>query len=591
MEQALDLLRKVFGYSSFRQGQEEIVSTVMNGQDALGILPTGGGKSVCYQLPALLYDGVTLVISPLISLMKDQVDSLMELGIPSTYINSSLTRRESTDRLTRLTRGEYKIVYVAPERLEAESFIEAIANVSIPLLAVDEAHCISQWGHDFRPSYMNISKLIDRLAKRPIVAAFTATATNKVQSDIIANLHMRKPHLVKTGYARHNLRFSVIKGTNKMEYVLDYVRSHPGESGIIYASTRKEVDDIYEHLNRYGLSAGRYHAGMNEKERKESQDAFLFDHIQVMAATNAFGMGIDKSNVRFVIHYNMPKNIESYYQEAGRAGRDGEAGDCILLFSPKDIMIQKYLIDQSDAGEERKASELGHLRTMVNYSRTNSCLQQYIVRYFGDLDYDRCHRCLNCTDEREKIEMTEDAQKVLSCVRRMGERFGVMLTAKVLKGSRDRKVLQFGFDRLSTYGIMNDKTENEIADIINILLADGYLLMSDGKFPTLRLSQLATDVLKGEAAVYRFVNQVDKQQQDVHEQLFDRLRRLRRTFAEQAGIPPFAVFHDATLREICRRLPIDKASMLEVKGMGEAKFAKYGDAFLAQVQSYVEEMS
>lgn len=586
MEQARELLRKTFGYPTFREGQEEIVRSIMNGRDTLGILPTGGGKSICYQLPSLMLDGVTLVVSPLISLMKDQVDALEAIGISATYINSSLTRQQTMERISQMIHGEYQIVYIAPERLETETFLQAVEFISLPLLAIDEAHCISQWGHDFRPSYMQISKFLGMLKQRPVIAAFTATATDKVQQDIIANLHMRDPYVVKTGYARENLSFSVIKGMDKMKYVLDYVRGHANESGIIYASTRKEVDQIYETLSRRGIAAGRYHAGLSDHERKESQDAFLYDRIQVMAATNAFGMGIDKSNVRYVIHYNMPKNIESYYQEAGRAGRDGEPSDCILLFSPQDIMIQRYLIDQSDADEDRKASELYHLRTMVNYSRTTSCLQQYIVRYFGDMTYDRCDRCLNCTDERDKVDMTEEAQKILSCVRRMGERFGVMLTAKVLRGSRDRKVLQFGFDKLSTYGIMSGHTEQEIADMINILLADGYLLMSDSKYPTIRLSRTAMDVLQGKTAVYRFVTKAPQKQEDVHEELFERLRELRREISAREGIPPYTVFHDATLRELCRYLPTDEASMLEVKGIGAAKFAKYGQVFLEAVRDY-----
>lgn len=587
MQSMRDLLRKVFGYSSFRRGQEEIVTSIADGSDTLGILPTGGGKSLCYQLPALMRPGVTLVVSPLISLMKDQVDSLGALGVPSTFINSSLTRKQSLERLEGLAEGRYKIVYIAPERLESESFLDALRHISVPILAVDEAHCISQWGHDFRPSYLHISRLLDVLPERPVVAAFTATATDKVRRDIIERLRMRQPHVVKTGYARDNLRFSIVKGVDKRAYLLEFLRSRRGESGIIYAATRKEVDQIHDHLSKAGFSVGKYHAGMTERKRKESQDAFLFDRTETMVATNAFGMGIDKSNVRYVIHYNMPKNIESYYQEAGRAGRDGEPGECILLFSPQDIVIQKYLIAQSEADEERKASDMNHLRTMINYTRTNGCLQAYIVRYFGDHEYERCGRCLNCADEREQLDMTTEAQKVLSCVRRMGERFGVLLTAKVLKGSRDRKVLQFGFDRLSTFGIMRDHTEKEIVEMINVLLADGYLRMSDSPFPVISLTAQAAEVLKGQKKVYRFITPVKTQSRAVNEELFQELRELRKQLAEQEGIPPFAVFHDATLREMCSSLPTDKSSMLSIKGMGEVKFAKYGARFLEIISDYV----
>lgn len=586
MEQALQILNEVYGYADFRKGQKDVIQAIIAGSDTLAILPTGGGKSICYQIPSQLLKGTTLVVSPLISLMKDQVDALKDLGIASTYINSSLNRSETNARLRAIANGEYDLVYIAPERLEADDFKQLINMLTIPFIAIDEAHCISQWGHDFRPSYMKIRQMIDQLPVRPTLAAFTATATDKVVDDIASNLGMDQPTVIKTGYARENLAFSVWKGTDKFVFLREFLQVRQDQSGIVYASTRKEVDAIHKQLVELGYEAGKYHAGMGEHARTEEQEKFLYDRNQIIVATNAFGMGIDKSNVRFVVHYNMPKNIEAYYQEAGRAGRDGEPGECVLLFSARDIMVQKFLIEQSFGNEERKAMDLRHLRTMVNYCRTDSCLQAYIVRYFGDYNYGECENCANCTDERELQDMTVEAQKVFSCVRRMGERFGATLTAKVLKGSRDKKVKQFEFNQLSTYGIMKELKEREIMEFINVLVADGYLQMADSKFPVLSLTNRAVEVLTGTEKVFRKVERVQQRTEGLRDDLFEQLRALRTELATQEGIPPFMVLHDAALRSMCELLPQTEAEMQQVKGMGAVKMEKYGEQFLTIVASY-----
>lgn len=584
MGQAEKVLRQYFGYDTFRKGQEICVSAILHGQDVIAIMPTGAGKSICYQLPAAMLDGVTIIISPLISLMKDQVDTLNQIGIATTFINSTLSTAEVAQRYRAIIAGDYKMVYVAPERLDSEWFVDLLRSIKIPLIAVDEAHCVSQWGHDFRPSYMNVSRMVARVEPRPVVAAFTATATDQVKTDIVRHLQLIEPERIMTGYARDNLSFTVLKGTDRRSYLVDYLRNRSGQSGIIYASTRKEVEDCHAYLEKAGFKAGRYHAGLGDQERAEAQDQFLYDDIQVMVATNAFGMGIDKSNVRFVIHYNMPKNLESYYQEAGRAGRDGEPGECILLFSPQDIMTQKFLIEQSESDETRRKMDYSNLNDMIDYCHTTECLQRYIVQYFGEDGAGECGQCSNCTDEREIVDITVEAQKIFSCIVRMKQRFGVTMTAKVLRGARDQKVIQFGFDRLPTYGVMNNYKEKDIVNMMNILIADRYLQLSDSSFPVVSLTERARDVLTGREKVYQRVIAIKKSttlnMTPEQESMFEKLRSLRKQFSDREKVPPFTIFHDATLREMAAQRPQNEQELLAIKGVGKHKLQKYGKAFL-----------
>jgi len=589
-------LKKYFGYDSFKNGQEELIASILEGRDALGVMPTGAGKSVCYQIPAAMLPGVTLVVSPLISLMKDQVDTLRQIGIPTTFINSTLGADELRERFRDIQAGKYTLVYVAPERLESERFLRLLETLPIPLLAVDEAHCVSQWGHDFRPSYMNVGRLVERLKPRPVVAAFTATATDAVKADIVTHLRMVDPFRVTTGYARDNLTFSVVKGVNKKEFLEKYVRERKNESGIIYASTRKEVEETHRFLQKLGLSVGRYHAGLSDEERQRSQELFQYDDLKWMVATNAFGMGIDKSNVRYVLHYNLPKTIESYYQEAGRAGRDGEPSECVLLYAPQDTMTQKFLIEQNEFDEERRKIEYANLKAMVDYCHTTDCLQRHIVRYFGGEDAKPCGRCGNCTDDTEATDVTLEAQKAFSCVARMRQRFGVTITAKVLRGANDAKVRQFAFDRLPTFGALKEYKEKDLVNLLNVLVAEGYLAMSDGQYPTLSLTNRAVAVLEGqERVVLRFARLApsasggrggEEGVAEGRQALFDELRAVRKALADRAKVPPFTIFHDATLREMCAKLPRTEEELLDVKGVGENKVAKYGEAFLDVLRAY-----
>lgn len=587
-KQALSFLKRYFGYDSFKIGQEELVTSILQGKDALGVMPTGAGKSICYQLPAVMFPGVTLVVSPLISLMKDQVDALNQTGIATAFINSTLSAAELNARFREIAEGRYKIIYVAPERLESERFIQLVQQISIPFIAIDEAHCVSQWGHDFRPSYLNISRLLDRIHPRPIVAAFTATATQQVQEDIIRHLRMIEPLRVTTGYARSNLKFFVLKGVDKRRFLLEYVRNQGGNSGIIYASTRKDVEECQQFLVKSGFKAGRYHAGLSDEERALNQEQFLYDELKVMVATNAFGMGIDKSNVRYVIHYSIPKNMESYYQEAGRAGRDGEPSECTLLFAAQDIMTQKYLIEVSESDDERKKNDYRNLNDMVDYCHTTDCLQQYIVKYFGEQDGVACGQCINCTDDREVKDITVEAQKIFSCVVRMKQRFGITLTAKVLRGASDRRIKQFGFERLPTFGVMSQYKEKEIVDLMNVLVADGYLVLTDNKFPVVSITARAKAVLEGREYVYQRVFQVksagvsnaDFSNDPARLDLFERLRQLRKTIAERERVPPFTIFHDSALREMCEHMPRTDDEFLAIKGVGRSKLEKYGRVFL-----------
>jgi len=589
LEKEQKLLQTYFGYETFRPGQEKTIQHVLKRNNTLAVMPTGGGKSLCYQIPGLSLEGTAIIISPLISLMKDQVDALISLGIPATYINSSLSPNEQQRRLEDVANNRYKFVYVAPERFESNYFVNVIKTIPLSLVAFDEAHCISQWGHDFRPSYRSIVPNLRKLANIPVFVALTATATEDVINDIKSLLGIE--HVVNTGFERENLAFHVVKGKNKTDYIRSFLEEHAEESGIIYTATRKQTDALFDQLSRRGVSVAKYHAGLSENERKSAQAAFIHDEKTVMIATNAFGMGIDKSNVRYVIHYAMPMNLESYYQEAGRAGRDGEPSDCILLFSPQDVQLQKFLIEQSMMDDEAKRSEYHKLQAMINYCHTHGCLTSFILKYFDDAtDPAPCSRCSNCMERQEKTDITTEAQMIMSCVKRMGERFGVTMTAKVLKGSKDKKVKEFGLAKLSTYGLLSAYTERELTEWIHFLIAEQLLSIEEGKFPVLKLNHNSVDVLKGKRTVEMYTARIPTSEtSDYHEDLFTKLRNLRKQMADENDIPPYIIFSDATLKELSRYFPVTKEDMLQIKGIGEKKFDQYGEAFLSVIQGWRED--
>lgn len=595
MEKARQLLKEIYGYDSFRKGQEDIIAGIVEGHDTLAILPTGGGKSICYQIPALLLPGTTLVISPLISLMKDQVDSLTRVGVRAAFLNSSLSAAEYRDVLRSAMQGEYKLLYVAPERLDAPMFQSLSEQLHIPLIAIDEAHCVSQWGHDFRPSYRQLAGWIGRMPNRPLVAAFTATATEEVADDITAMLHLRDPRRYVTGFARPNLSLSVVSGVDKKRFLSKFLKEREQQSGIVYAATRKEVEDVCAMLQQLGVEAGKYHGGLSDVERAETQERFRFDHIRVMVATNAFGMGIDKPNVRFVMHWQMPGDLESYYQEAGRAGRDGEESDCVLLFEPADMQVQRFLIEQGAGDSDRKAVQMSKLHTMMNFSRTQRCLQQFIVDYFGESDVPVCGKCSSCLDKSESVDRTQDAKMALSCVGRMKGRFGVTMAAKVLKGSRDKRLLEFGLDRLSTYGLMRSLPEKEIADWLYWLVAEGYMRLSEGQYPTVSLTANALPVLEGKEMISQrvraAVRQTNNESMSVSSPLFEALKQWRREAAAAEGVPPFMIFFDATLRDIANARPATADDLLAVKGIGMAKAQKYGEQITAIISEHADDRS
>ena len=601
--QIQEALKIHFGYDEFKTGQEELINGVIDGRDVLGIMPTGGGKSLCYQLPAILLRGLTVVISPLISLMKDQVDSLNEIGIPSTFINSSVANNELLERVRDIKDEKYKIIYVAPERLSTSMFLNLVKSVNLSLVAIDEAHCISQWGHDFRPSYVDIPRFINSLENRPMVAAFTATATEEVVEEIKNLIELKNPVEVITGFDRPNLTYRVVKPSDKFTYLKDYIESLPEEySGIIYCSTRKAVDSVTTKLKNLNYSVVAYHGGMNSESRQKNQDDFIKDKVKIIVATNAFGMGIDKPDVRYVIHYNMPKNMESYYQEAGRAGRDGEPSECILMYSPSDIVKQKFIIQNEVISPDREKLLYENLQYLIDFCNTNDCLRNEILSYFGESIVKlNCGSCGNCLDESEMIDITLEAQKILSCVFRVKERYGGTTVIQTLRGSKNKNILSYGLDKVSTYGIMKEYSEASLREIMMTLVSKDYLYITADRYPILKLTSKSSEILKGEDKVFHKKDLVHKKRNlsrtreskdadlEYNEELFEVLRGVRTNISKEKGVPPFIIFPDVTLKEMSAYYPDSKETLLELKGVGLKKYESYGDIFLSEIEAYCKE--
>lgn len=613
LEKAKGILKEYFGYDSLRPGQDKIIENILSERDVVGIMPTGAGKSICFQIPAMILDGITIVISPLISLMKDQVNSLTQIGIKAAYLNSSLTEKQYFTVLDNIRNGVYKIIYVAPERLLVNGFLETLKKLKVSMITIDEAHCISQWGQDFRPSYMQIIDFIDKLPIKPIISAFTATATSLVKEDIINILNLQNPYVLVTGFDRSNLYFEVQKPDDRYNALDDFLRDRKEESGIIYCSTRDNVEKVCDYLNDKSCKATRYHAGLSDKERKENQEDFIYDRSKIMVATNAFGMGIDKSNVSFVVHFNMPKDLESYYQEAGRAGRDGSEAHCLLLYNGQDIRTNLYMIENSkdrnyesiEVERELKARDRERLKIMSSYCHTNTCLRKYILNYFGEELKDDCGNCSNCRTEFEDVDITVSAQKIISCIIKTKERFGINMIVDILRGSKNKRILNMKLDKVSTYNIMSE-TEAFIKEVINHLILNNYLYTTNDEFPILKLDKYAGKFLKEKESInmkmaksYKTTSgntPIDKEISskskgkgkgkkifDLHSvdaNLLSKLKELRFSLATEQNVPAFVIFHDSTLIDMCVKMPKTEEELLEVSGVGKQKLERYGTKFL-----------
>ena len=600
-QQALRMLETYFGYTSFRPAQEAPIASLLRNEDVIGIMPTGAGKSICFQIPALCKVGLTIVFSPLISLMKDQVDGLLVQNIPAALINSTLTQSEFNKTMYEVRSGKIKLLYIAPERLSSNFFCNVLRALPIAQVIVDEAHCISEWGHDFRPSYRLIGEWLNSLPKRPIVGAFTATATKYVENDIKKLLGLDKANVYVTGFDRPNLSFSVIRTPKRMDYVVHYVRQHVNENGIIYCATRKDVDRVYENLTRVGIKAGHYHGGLNDEVRREMQNAYADDKLQVMVATNAFGMGIDKSNVRYVLHYQMPRNMESYYQEAGRAGRDGAPAECILLYSGQDVQVHKYLIEQSIETPERQNVELRKLQSMIDYCFCSNCLRKYMLNYFGESTvWTTCDNCSSCKGSADKVNVTKEAKAIFRAIMGTDERYGASMITSIVRGERTDRIMRAGHDALPVFGLLSNVDEKSIKGLIQQFVASGYLRSSTGKYPILSLTAGAEEVLAGHKEVEEIRQHVSVPSRNSKSAasvvrgkssstsggLFEHLRQHRKRLAEEAGLRPYLIFPDTVLIDLANLRPTTLGEFGNVKGVGEAKLKKYGLSFLQAIAEY-----